>query len=317
MMKKQFEAIKNDLQYELASSASEYLRLGLELFHKERKNSTSNVQSIIGNLSVAIELMIKAFLATQNPSLIFTNLPLELKIFFSSPEGISQTTGWRAYELELRSFSYKTLELHESVSAFNIYFPEERQRLQAYFRLLADIRNKSLHASLPSFQKYQLERIGYLAISAFEILRPKMSKNVYWPGLSPVDKKFFESFNEKRIENVHKKIESAKQKAKKLTSAAPSISASDWEEFVTECPICKSDGMLTGITESDTNQSGPDEYEVTIAFEADGFQCEECGLILDDFEELRLAGMDTVYDRNDDIDKWFRDTEGDPHSEYY
>src|SRR3989338_2980402 len=160
-MKKAIEAVKNYLQYELAESSSEYLKLGLELLHKERKKPTSKVQSVIGNLSVAIELMIKAFLASQNPLLVFTDLPLELKILFSSHESIPQISNWRSYDLELRSFVYKTLELNETISAFAIYFSEERQKLQSYFRLLAHIRNKSLHASLPSFQKYDLGRIGY------------------------------------------------------------------------------------------------------------------------------------------------------------
>ena len=314
-MKKAIEAVKNYLQYELAESSSEYLKLGLELLHKERKKPTSKVQSVIGNLSVAIELMIKAFLASQNPLLVFTDLPLELKILFSSHESIPQISNWRSYDLELRSFVYKTLELNETISAFAIYFSEERQKLQSYFRLLAHIRNKSLHASLPSFQKYDLGRIGYLAIRVVEVLRPNMPKNINWYWLREEDKKFLASFNEKRIESVHKKIEQAKQKAKKLTTSVSSISIDGWEEYVIECPICKSDGVLTGMTESKIDQTGPDDYDQGLDFEADSFLCEECGLKLDDFEELRLAGMDTTYDRTDEIDKWLED-EGYP-GDYY
>ncbi len=161
-VKEQIAIVKKHIQSELKRSSLEYLKLGLELFHKERKGSAyPRVQPAIGNLSTSVELMIKAFLSAQNPLLIFTDLPLDLKILLLSPEQVPTNTNWRAYDLELRSFGYKTIELNDSISAYGVYFPEEKKKLQSYFKLLSHIRNKSLHASLPSFQTYDLERIGY------------------------------------------------------------------------------------------------------------------------------------------------------------
>ena len=41
-----------------------------------------------------------------------------------------------------------------------------------------------------------------------------------------------------------------------------------------------------------------------LLFYADSFLCENCGLELHDVDELGLAGLSIVYDRNLDIDNW-------------
>ena len=37
------------------------------------------------------------------------------------------------------------------------------------------------------------------------------------------------------------------------------------------------------------------------------FECEECGLVLDDTQELELAGMDVVYERDSDLERFMRE----------
>ncbi len=41
------------------------------------------------------------------------------------------------------------------------------------------------------------------------------------------------------------------------------------------------------------------------------FGCDNCGLSLEDSEEIRLAGIDTNYDRTDEIDNYPFDDPGD------
>ena len=50
----------------------------------------------------------------------------------------------------------------------------------------------------------------------------------------------------------------------------------------------------------------------SLDFFASGFHCWECGLKLYDSEELRLAGMNTLYDRSGDIDRWFTERDATP-----
>lgn len=118
------------------------------------------------------------------------------------------------------------------------------------------------------------------------------------------DKKFLDNFKEERIERVRKAIESAKEKAHKLPQSKSYISTDDWEVYTTECPVCGNDAILEGYTEIVAEQDDIDSWSQGLDFFADTFKCEECGLALDESEELRLAGIDTHYDRSDEMDKW-------------
>ena len=137
-MKKYCASVQEKIQRELARSGIGYLKAGLELFYRERNSTSPLIEPAIGNLAVAIELMIKAFLAKNNLILLFRDLPLELRILFTCPEKMStDTLNLRHYDTELRSFTYKTFELNELISSFLILFPEHRQVLRPYFRLLS------------------------------------------------------------------------------------------------------------------------------------------------------------------------------------
>lgn len=76
--------------------------------------------------------------------------------------------------------------------------------------------------------------------------------------------------------------------------------------------------MLTGDTqvEADIDEDGIENpYLVFFAYT---FQCDECGIRLDDVEELRLAGMDIVYMRSDrDMTKWMAEHEPPDYWENY
>jgi len=107
---------------------------------------------------------------------------------------------------------------------------------------------------------------------------------------------------------VHTKIENAKKQSKTLDLVERSVFVDGWYTYVTCCPICNSDGVLVGTTEDcfeydmDGNPEGGG-----LAFFADSFECDMCGLKLDDVEELRLAGMETDYDRSDEHDRWLEE----------
>lgn len=85
--------------------------------------------------------------------------------------------------------------------------------------------------------------------------------------------------------------------------------------FVFACPICESWGILNGYTEDDLVEDEDGAFPA-LGFFAEAFNCDECGLSLEDVEELKLAGIDTHYDRSDDIDRWFAE-QGNPYDEYY
>jgi len=308
-MKHYFDSIREKLQTELTRSGMGYLKSGLELFHNERRSSLGRIEPAIGNLAIAVELMLKTFVVKNNPLLLFRELPLELRILFTCPDAIpSKGFNWRRYDIDLRSFNYKTLELAELISLFYVFFPNHKQALKPYFSLLSRCRNASIHSSLPSFQRYELERTAYLALRVFKVLDESQAFRYRGYLLKEEDKQFLSSFEEERTERVRKKIDEAKEKSKALAHGQVGVYIDSWDAYTTSCPICGCDGVLTGGTEVDVDVDEEGSMNPYLVFLAETFKCEECGLSLDDVDELKLAGMDISYDRpQSDMDKWARE----------
>ena len=303
--------IQDKIHREIAKSGFGYLKAGLELLHKGRKSGSDVIEPAVGNLAIAIELMIKSFLAKNNLVLLFKDLPLELKILFICPENIpADSLNLRHIETELCSFKYNTFELDELIASFFVLFPEHKQALKPYFRLLSRCRNASIHLSMPSFQRYELERTAYLALRIFQILTEKNLLPRYYCHLTKEDTQFLSEYSEERVERVRKKIEEAREKAKKIEVKDVQFLVEGWDVYGTKCPVCGCGGRLTGDTqvEVDVDEDGiPNPY---LVFLADTFECGGCDVSLDDVEELQLAGMDISYQREDkDMDKWNEEME--------
>lgn len=314
-MKKYYNALKQSLSEELARSAEVYLETGLHLFYKNQQHSA--MQPIIGNIAIAIELILKSIIVKKNPILLFNNnLPQELKVAFSAPDEISKDFKWRLFDISLRSFEYTTIQLDEAISIFYTCFPKQKQALQPYFKFLSGIRNKSVHASVPSFQKYDLERIVYLSLCLVDHIRN--SKEAQWEyyDLSENDIEFLKTFDEERTKRVKEKIEKAKEQSKKLKEVSQKSIDCGCNHYTTICPICNSIGMLSGYSEDDSEDAGDGGYTISLTFFAEGFECRECGIILSDLKEIELAGMDTTYDRTDDLDVWLSEQEADAQNGY-
>jgi hypothetical protein len=307
-MKAYLEQLREHLQKELAKNAMDYLQNGLSLFNR---NTLRGKQVVIGNLSIAIELMIKALIAKYHPVLLFKELPIEIKVLFICPE--IETTGahWRRFDIDIRSSTFKTIELDECISVFYVLFSKKKQLYQPYFRLLANCRNVSIHASMPSFQKYDLERTVYLALDVYQLIKDQGVFGVYSYSVTKADKAFLGSYDTERAERVRRKIEAAKKKSKEITHEECLVSIEGWEQFVTKCPVCNSDGVLEGYTEPWMDATSEYIEESGLTFSANSFKCDECGLVLDDVAELSLAGMDDTYDRSKDADKYFEEYEPD------
>lgn len=298
------DGIREHLRSALANSTQQYLKLGLLEFHQKRRKSYANIQAAAGNLTVAIELMLKAFLVNKNPLLVLRGLPLDLQVLFACSESVPEAFDWRRYDIDLRSFHFKTAELDECVSAFYVFFPGEKQKLSSHLRFLSRIRNASVHAALPSFQTYDFERVAYLSLRVLEVLRDTGALQPFPYSPTQSDSEFISAFQEERVDRVRGKIEEAKKRSKKLQAGRVILSAEGWELYTQECPICGSEALLTGYTDSSGEEYEEGVYSPCLDFFADSFECTECGLLLEDAEEMLLAGMEIVHDRSDDLDRW-------------
>lgn len=303
--------IQRKIQEQLSRSAMGYLKSGLELFHSERKSSVMIIEPAIGNLAIAIELMLKAFVAKNDLLLLFKELPLELRILFTCPDIVPlKNFNWRQYDVDLYSFRYKTLQLDELISVFYVFFPDYRQALKPYFKLISSCRNASIHFLLPSFQRYELDRTAYLALLVYKYLDSSNTFGIGRYTLKEEDEQFMASFGEEQVERVRKEIERAKDIAKGIKEKHIGIAVDGWDDYVTKCPVCGCDGILTGFTDIEADVQDDGSPEPYLIFLADSFACEGCSLSLNDVEELKLAGMDICYDRPDkDVNDWFSATE--------
>jgi hypothetical protein len=302
-MEKHVEKIQTQYTKNLEISALGYLKTGLGLFH-ELRDSNRNLQVAMGNLSIAIELMLKAFLSSRSLLLLFKEVPLDLKILLSCSKDIPQTFNWRRIDNELSSGTYKTIGFDTCISSFYIFFPDLKQSLHSHMRFLANNRNTSVHFVFPSFQKYEIERVVFVALNVFLTIKQSKACKFTYYRLNDNDDKFLSRFDAERIKRVKKKIDDAKAKSTKIKHHKVYIDIDSWEQYITDCPICDSDAILGGYTEEDAEQDGYGYPEPYLTFYADAFECQECGLCLDDCEELRLAGKDISYDRSEELGEW-------------
>ncbi len=293
---------KKELQASLASSAMGYFELGINLFNKASPSSSilSEIQPIVGNLSISIELMLKTFLFSKNPNLVFSNFPLQLRIAFTCPDDIVKEFNWRQYDADLKSFTFKTYQVDELIASFYIFHPVLKKELHPFFNFFSKCRNINVHGSSVSVQRYDLERTAYLAMRIFKELYAIKMFGLYGDRLLNSVNDILKSLDAERATKVKRKIDEATKVSRSMSDETVYVSVEGWDNYVTECPVCSSEGILDGFTDADSYSPA----DTDIYFAADSFECAECKLTLDDTKEMELAGMETIYDRNDDIDEW-------------
>jgi hypothetical protein len=295
--------LKFEIETNLATSAKAYYRIGIAEYLNAESRMWETYQAAVGNLAIAIELMLKAFVARNCFRKLYVGLPDELDIFLSHTETPPPSVSLRPFEDALRSFEQKTIDLNQAIAIYEIYFPEKKIELHSYFNFLATTRNVSVHGALPDFQRYDLTRVSYLAIGLIKHLEEQKILT------EPVDlalktDDILKGFDRERVERVTKKIKQAKQVARRLTGKRNAIftNPNNFEELVVPCPICSTEIITSGYTE-DRIESEDDAF---LTYFLNGFHCTECGLEIDDPRDLRSAGLLETYDRTDQWDEWCR-----------
>lgn len=292
---------------QLAEAALDYLGLGLDTFYKNRmKAGWSGYQVAIGNLTISIELMLKSFIASKHLTLLFKSLPFEVRVYLTCPETLPQSFEWQPFDIDIKTASYRMIEFDECVSLLYIFFPNTKKNLQSNLRFISRARNVSAHSFLPKFHSYELERAAFTALKIYEILEPAGIFTGMRKRSSEKDAEFLQNFTETKLERLHKKVENAKESSKKRESSPFTFpeTLNHWHYQVISCPICERDSILYGSTDLIQENNEQDENEPTsyMEFVADSFECQGCGLVLDDREELNFVGINDTIDRSAEIE---------------
>lgn len=309
--------IQKEITDSLIHAAAGYGRAGLDIVLRKSGSSTSNPQVAIGNLSIATELLFKALIAKCSLLLLFKDLPLELRCALAASDAMPKSFCPMPHEIELRASGFKSIELDEAIAAFCIFYPDFKKRFGSHLRFLSKCRNICVHAVHPGYRVYEVERTAFLFLSLVDYLRKEEPTVGVFLRDDDESKEFVARFNEERIARVHKKTEDAKEKAKMIKDSV-SFGPEEWEWYPIKCPVCALDGILSGETTAEpcSDRDGV-VWDTSLSFTGETFECEHCGLILDDYEEMLIAGIDPEIDRADELDKWQEEHSIDEHHEYW
>jgi hypothetical protein len=287
----------------LGHTSLQYLESGMDLLHRHLRSESSSAQAAFGNLATALEFMLKCTIAEKNLGAIFHDLPPEVRALLSAPDRIPDFFRWRGIPINLGSNTYRTLDLKGCIACYYVFFPHMKQPLLPYFEFIAARRDATFHGVLSPLEPYELERAGYGVLQTVQSLERDAAFSHIAYMMSDADKAFLERFSVKRAERLSLALEQAKHA---LTESAPKRKPEvpGWNVYTAFCPVCRSEAYLHGYTELSL---GRDEEGVAPAldFFAVSFSCPRCGLILYDFDELKFAGMATLYDRSGELDAWF------------
>ncbi|WP_309045928.1 hypothetical protein [Marinobacter sediminicola] len=302
MYRKEVEKLRDQISLDLRSSARSYYEIGIDAFHKSRMKSWVDFQPAIGNLCVSVELLLKSVTAQKALYMLYTGLPDEAKLLLCYPESLSKDHNSVSYISDLKYFSYKTIELEKAASLFFHFYPEIKQEYKGFFFSLSSIRNVSVHASVPDFQRYELESIAYHSTRLFQKIS-ELSVFKYF-SFTPDNKteNFLLYYEGEKVKKVKDALDSARKLVKSGKLGESFSYSDDWTLMIQECPICGENGVYSGETEESS-----DGTCVSLSFLCESFECDACGLRLEDFEELELAGMETSIDRDNDVEQWCRE----------
>jgi hypothetical protein len=301
-----FAELQTDVQRRFAAEASRYLRIGLDLLHS---GDGTACQASVGNLSVSIELMLKAYLASLSLNLLYENLPIDLRVLLADPEAIPDFVRTHKWLRKLRSGAFKTPDFATCVGAWLVCSGDSRIPPKSFLEDVSKLRNASVHGVLHTLASYELNRVGYTAVGLYKTLADLGLDGFADSALEDADMKLFTDFPEERLEQFRRKLLEAQRKAEAVTEPGSAGTFSGWEEYPRECPVCGSEGRLTGSTEEDYVGDGEWRADPVLTFTADAFSCPTCGLELEGFEELEWAEIETVHDISDELADWWDETQ--------
>jgi len=309
-MKDYISQLQEKFSEHLGQTAQEYFTNGMNIFHHYREHDSDHAQAAVGMVTIGVEFYLKSFLAHRNLTNIFSEIPQEMRILLSKPESVPRFFKWRNVAFDIHSESLKMIGFEDCMSSFYVFFPHLKQLLLPHATVLAKLRFPSLHGIVPALDGFTLDRAGYTVLSIVEALNNEETFPHSWYSLTEEDKTFLRETGQKRRHRVKQAIARAKESSREiLDEPVHSAGSSGWDTLGTLCPVCRAGSILSGYTELAVAEDEDGPYP-TLDFFATGFRCDECRLVLFDYEELRLAGMNTLYDRTADIDTWFRESGG-------
>jgi len=298
---------------ELVRAAKSFLRTGLDLA-QARSTEAGARQAAVANLAVSVELMLKARLTALSLGLLYVDLPVQLRVILADPSAVPDSYNVHRWLNFIEIGQYKTQKVEYCIGAWSVYGAATAPS-KPYLTRVSELRDRSVHGVLPALDHYEVARVAYTALMMYVALHDYGTVSCRKDFLTDADTKLIDGFPQERLERLHKKIRAAKAQAQGLGEPVKSPEVEGWYEWATECPVCGSDAALEGECEFQPGNWIYDEYgspppwseEVDwgeLWFNAETLKCSGCGLELEDYEEIELAGVEVRYPREEDVPQW-------------
>jgi hypothetical protein len=293
-----YDEVAREVASTLADASREYLRLGLDKLHGRRADNIdlgAVPQTLAGVFGIAIELTIKSAIAQQNTLALYKQVPAVVRLLASSGDPEVRKTLSDDFVSKMRDGTADMIDFAEAVECVFAFCPPVKEHLYSFLKAAPPARNKCVHSVLPPSERHASHRHAYTALRLIGILSEHGRLGGSFFFMTEQDKKFLEDFDVERAERVKKAISEAERlfRAGKVEPQTIYIGKEEVSALVHKCPVCNGDAVLFGST--DTNWV---EGELVWTFFADAFKCDACGLELNDDEEVRLAGITQVHDRD-------------------
>lgn len=288
------------MEKKLLHSAEDFNQEGMDHY------VDNDIKHALANLSISFELLGKSFLAGVDPALIID------KDFDSLLHVCGAGKHARKSPVNI-----KTIGAHEVIKRCSQILPKIKD-YEVGLGLLADARNGVLHFGECEAEMAKQVFVPYLKCTKVLLEAIGVDFEKYFGEFHKfVTTMLLESAKEIDVE-VERLITKAKSNFQKKFKEIPGPTRKNiiqtvidnyvldkYNEVLTECPVCKNDGVVSGShevvsweAEFDRDGSPEGAYPIVELY-ADSFKCNICGLALDTSAELEAAGIETVIKLND------------------
>jgi hypothetical protein len=300
-MSKSLASIKKEISNKFASSAINYFYNGQKGYFNMEKYPSNLFQAAVGNFAISVELILKAYIAKNAFPFLYQNLPLKLELYLKKPDNFDEDKVLQSHLADLRSFSeLKSIDINKAISLFFYLKPSLKDELKPYLRSIKNVRNPSVHSILPSFQKYELERMAFASAMVFKKLHDPIEFFALVGFWDEKKDKIIENYEHKVVQVVKEKIEKAKKSSRSIDKSDIEKPSPTLERYVIDCRICGNPASLFGRTEMD-EKDFPDQHDIerNMWFYSHEYKCDYCGLHLESYDEVSKAGLPVVEIRSD------------------
>ncbi|WP_412470323.1 MULTISPECIES: hypothetical protein [unclassified Halobacteriovorax] len=278
------KAYKESYVFKLCKSATSYFELGMERFLEAEKGDKDYSESILGNICIAIELSMKAYLANKSLALVYERLPDKLYITLLCEDEFQLSDSWS----DILNDRLKSITFDRSIKLIETILENSSKNNEIFKKHISElkhIRNNAVHSVLNVVNPVVYISTMYSAIKVIEVLLTGIPSDSdlhdVWKGYS--QSAFYINQNEIILAKVKGKINNARS-LKKYNPVSNKVD-NIFEEVLIDCPACSNKAILKGNA---YKPSFANEFD-RIQLYSESVECKSCSLVLDGYEELEIA----------------------------